>query len=203
MSLPLLQSRNIYCHPTTSVCLSRDGIHRGMSTVICQTWRCPALAMRQLSNRRYCISPRQRKLLQWHNSQYEHTVFPLNHPISSTSSRHWRCGNPPSKLIYFHFLATICHLTVARRFYFQISEMSGLPVTSVEIAKGKGEFPGRVSALEANTVGLDWNPSSSSNKLISHPLFIDHGYVIFYRYVCTQSLQLYCDMVWHSVMTEL
>jgi len=63
----------------------------------------------------------------------------------------------------------------------QISAVTGIPSYNVEIAKGRGAFPGEVSVLDAHTNGLEWNPSASC--LTSWPLYAECGTVIIFRLV--------------------
>ena len=72
----------------------------------------------------------------------------------------------------------------------QLSEISDIEEENIEIAKGKGTFPGDISVLDAHT-GLDWN--ANALHLTSWPLYLDSGSIVIYR---SESIYRYSESIY-------
>lgn len=63
-----------------------------------------------------------------------------------------------------------------------MSQLSGIPVDNIDIAKGQGSFPCNDVSILGIHSDLDWNPQTK--VLDGWPLNIyDDGHVIYFRYV--------------------
>ncbi|XP_063969963.1 ubiquitin carboxyl-terminal hydrolase 47-like [Lytechinus pictus] len=89
--------------------------------------------------------------------------------------RRWR----PSEMKLDPFEEVILDDTNVTDLKAALADISGIPVESIEFAKGRGTFPCEISLLEMNT-DLEWEPRVTA--LNTWPLYItDDGTVIYYR----------------------
>ncbi|KAK6187315.1 hypothetical protein SNE40_005373 [Patella caerulea] len=106
----------------------------------------------------------------------------LDAPDEKTSSsqlalyvRRWR----PSLYQFECFQEVVLNHETVDELKSKISDISGIPLENVDIAKGKGTFPCEMSVLEAQ-LELDWSPQAV--RLNVGPLYIcDDGHVVYYR----------------------